>query len=159
MRLAHNKVGRDIANSFMTHPAILPDISDDHTDMDNKSLGSTLLSFPMVWMLQPSEYVLLMLVPLTLVLYDVHTMIKPKGRGIQAVHDVRRAAKWFFEDHANVCEKICTFVPEFNKPAKVFARKVGMIEQGVMTKSFRKNGILHDQTILGLDKETFLCQR
>lgn len=159
MRLANTEIGRMTANRIMLHPDVYPHICDDHADPDHTQLGAAMLMNKMVWMVQPSQHVLLMAVPVSLTLYEVHTMIEPEGRGKQAILDVRKAAKWFFENPDNKCEKIFTLVPVMNRAAKIFAKKVGMVEQGTFTKSFKKDGLLHDQLILGLEKELFICQQ
>ena len=159
MRLANTEIGRATANRIMQHPEIYPYITDDHADPDHTELGAFIVQNRQIWMVQPSEHVLLMAVPITLTMYEIHTMIEPEGRGIQAVYDVRKAAKWFFENGGNDGQKVYTLIPELNKAARIFAKKVGMIKQGVLTKSFLKNGKLHDQLILGLEKESFLCQQ
>ena len=159
MRLANTEIGRATANRIMHHPEVYPYLTDDHAQPDHTQLGSFLLQNKAVWLVQPSNHIMLMAVPITLTMYEIHTMIEPAGRGMQAVLDVRRAAKWFFENEDNKCQKVYTLVPKLNKRARIFAKKVGMVEQGTLTKSFLKNGELHDQLILGLEKEAFLCQR
>ena len=130
---------------------------DDHADPSHNQLGSFLLMQNNIWMLHPAEHVLFMLVPRTLTIYETHTMIEPEGRGRQAVKDTLKAAKWFFDNNPT-CEKVITYVPFFNKQARLFARLVGMKDEGVCTKSFKKDGELIDQWVLGLEKGA-ICQQ
>lgn len=157
MRLTDCDKSRAIANRIVHHPEIYPVMCDDHADPNHDQIGSFLLMQKNLWLLHPAEHVLFMLAPLTMTLYEVHTMIEPEGRGRQAVKDTRKAAVWFFNMNPT-CEKVITYVPFFNKQARVFARLVGMKDEGVCTKSFKKDGVLHDQWVLGLEKEA-LCQR
>jgi len=146
-----------VANRIIHHPDIYPWITDDYADPTHTQLGTFFLMQPIVWLVHPSEHVLLMTVPRTRTLHEVHTMIEPEGRGKQAIKDVRAAAKWYFENEGR-CEKIITYVPFHNKQAYSFARIVGMKDEGICTKSFKKNGVLIDQWVLGLEKESILCQ-
>ena len=147
-----------IANRIIHHRDIYPMITDDYADPNHTQLGTFFLTQPTIWLVHPSEHVLLMTVPRTMVVHEVHTMIEPEGRGKQAVKDVQAAAKWYFENEGR-CEKIITYVPFHNKPAYSFAKIVGMKDEGVCTKSFKKNGVLLDQWVLGLEKEAFLCRQ
>lgn len=133
-------------------------IRDDFADPAHTRLGDLYLNNPLMWLVHPSDHVLLITHMRTRIVHEVHTLIEPEGRGKQAVLDVRAAAEWYFHQEG-VCEKIITYIPFFNKPAKLFAKLVGMDEEGVCTKSFLKNGELVDQWVLGLEKEKFLCQQ
>jgi len=147
-----------IANRIMHHPEVYPMICDDYADPNHTQLGTFFLQQDSIWLLYPSEHVMVMLVPRTFTVYECHTMIEPKGRGKQAVKDIQSAGDWFFNHHTS-CEKVITYVPFFNKKAKIFALAVGMKLEGVCTQSFKKDGKLIDQWVLGLEKEKFLCRQ
>lgn len=55
------------------------------------------------------------------------------------------------------CEKMITNVPEYNKLAYRFAKSIGGVDEGTNRKSFKKEGILMDQYVLGITKEEFIC--
>ena len=151
------KADHEIADRIIHHPEVYPMISDDHSDPSHTQLGTFFLMNPAVWLVHPSEHVLLVTIPRSNTVHEVHTMIEPEGRGRQAIKDVRRAAKWYFENEGK-CEKIITYVPFYNKQAYIFAKLVGMKDEGVCTKSIRKNGELVDQWVLGLEKEASCLQ-
>jgi hypothetical protein len=151
MRLVDCDRDREIANRIIHHPEVYPTMCDDHTQPGHTQLGSFLLMQGGVWLVHPSEHVLFMATPRTLTMFECHTMIEPAGRGRQAVADGIAAAKYLFEN--STCQKIITYVPFFNKPAKVFARLAGFKEEGICTKSFLKDGTLYDQWNFGLEKE------
>lgn len=130
---------------------------EDPADPSHTQLGTFLLMQPNIWMLHPAEHVLFMLVPRTLTVYEVHTMIEPEGRGRQGVRDTKKAGKWFFENNST-CEKVITYVPFFNPQARLFAKLVGLKDEGVCTRSFKKDGELVDQWVLGLEKESVCLQ-
>ena len=158
MKLSYSKPAIDIINSIMLHPDVLESIKDDHSEaMNFDQLAEMVLRSPQTIMLHPADGILFMLTPRTLTLFEVHTMIVPKARGIKAVEATKRATQWVFAN--TPCEKIITYVPEFNRPAKIFAKKMGMVDEGICTKSFKRNGKLIDQWVLGLEKEKFICQQ
>ena len=132
MRLTY--ADAEIANRIIHHPEIFPMIGNDHTPTDCTTLGNDFLMNPTIWMLHPTEHALFMLTARTLTMYECHTMVEPEGRGLAAVKAAREAAKWFFENN-ETAEKIITYVPFYNKGAKVFALKVGFLHEGVCTKS------------------------
>lgn len=144
------------ADSIIHHPAVFPMICDDHFTPGQKNLGTAMLQIPQAQLLHPNEHTIFMMIARSMTLYEVHTMITPEGRGKMGVEAGREVAKWFFEN--STCEKIITYVPFYNKPAKIFARAVGMQNEGVCTKSVLKNGVLHDQWVLGLEKEK-ICRQ
>ena len=146
----------ELVNRIMSHPKIYPMMIDDHADPDHKELGSFLLMQPTIWMLHPADHILFMGVPRTMTVYECHTMIEPEGRGKSAIQSGIDAARYLFEN--STCEKIITYVPFFNKRARIFAKVVGFKDEGVCTRSFKKDNILHDQWVLGLEKEA-ICQQ
>lgn len=133
-------------------------IYDDYSkDSRNKNLGEELLKNSSYIFLYPDKGCLFMLVPSSFVLMEVHTMIAKEARGKQAIINSFKAIDWLFTNSR--CEKIITHVPDFNKPAKIFTRKLGFKKIGVNTKSFKRDGVLHDQTLYGLEKENYICQQ
>lgn len=154
-----------IVKDIMFNPEILDLMSDDHAENHLEVAGpyfainaaKTLLGMPMMYFLHPNKYTLFMLTMRTMTLFEVHTMILSEGRGRGAIEATREAAQWIFEN--TNCEKIVTYVPKFNRKARIFAKMVGMKDEGICTKSFRKNGTLHDQWVLGLEKEILSCQQ
>jgi hypothetical protein len=145
----------DVANRIIHHPEVYPDMCDDYADPAHTQLGRYLLQQETLYLLHPNAYTIFCFAPRTLTLFEVHTMIEPAGRGAEAVFAAREALKWLFEN--TTCAKVITYVPFFNRKARIFARKVGLVDEGVCTKSFKKDGTLHDQWVLGIEKEA-LCQ-
>ena len=145
-----------IANRIIHHPDVYPMITDDYVDPSNNQTGLMFLQQPTIWVLHPNEHMLLILIPRTSTVFELHTMVEPEGRGKQALVDIRRAAHYLFNN--TTCEKVVTYVPFYNRAARLFALKGGMKDEGICTKSIRKNGELHDQWVLGLEREAFSCQ-
>lgn len=146
----------EVANRIIHHPEVYPDMCDDYADPAHTQLGRYLLMEENLYLLHPNDNTVFCFAPRTLVLFEVHTMIEPEGRGHQAVKAARDALHWIFTN--TTCEKVITYVPFFNRKARVFARKVGLVDEGVCTKSFKKDGELIDQWVLAIEKEALSCQ-
>ena len=156
MRLGTSDI--ETIQRIMLHEDVFPDIVDDYTDISKgKQLAWGMVSQPLCYMLHPAELVLFMVGMRTMTIYECHTMITPEGRNKAAVGHAKEAAKWLFEN--TQCEKVITYVPVDNRKAKLFAHMVGFKSEGTCTKSIRRNGELMDQWVLGLEKESFLCQQ
>lgn len=85
--------------------------------------------------------------------YEIHTVMHPKtwGRSLKYAKEV---IVWIFEN--TPCKKLITFVPADNPQALSLAINSGMEKEGILKKSFLKNGVLLDQHILGVGSD--LCQ-
>ena len=104
--------------------------------------------------LQP--FAMFVYVPENSVMFQVHTLAMPSARGTGLVASAARASlEWMFS-HTE-CQKVMTWVPEFNKPALKLALKVGMTMEGTCRKSFYKNGGLIDQYLLGISSKEVEC--
>lgn len=89
--------------------------------------------------------------------FEMHTALLPEIWGEKANQAAQLLLKWVFQN--TVCEKIITLVPDDNKVAKRFALRNGMQIEGVNRASFKKDGRLLDQTMLGITKEEWTkCQ-
>jgi len=136
--------------SIATHDKCWDACSDDGT-------VDKLLYFPpmddaIIW-LKAEDCGVFMLHPHNSICYEVHTMLPHAGK--KAIDCAKAGMEWMFKNTA--CERIITNVPEYNRVALIFAKKAGMEVIGINKKSFKKNGVLHNQTLLGLSKE-LVCQ-
>lgn len=93
----------------------------------------------------------------SVILYEVHTAILPAYRGALASRAALRLLDRLFD--ATPCRKLTTLVPATNRPAARFARQAGLRYQGTLTASFLKDGVLHDQEILGITRDEHLARR
>lgn len=90
------------------------------------------------------------------IMAEIHTCILPRFRGDTAARAARKIIAWVFEQ--TQCLKLITLVPECNKVAAAYARRAGLVDEGLLTKSFLKGGVLHDQLLLAICKENAPCQ-
>lgn len=145
------KVERTFNQAFIikcvTHPDVW-EMSNDDTAC-NPDLFFPVMDERIIW-LRAGDYGVFMAHAHNLVTFECHTMFMPKGRG-KVIEAGRQAVKWMFEN--TTCERIVTNVPEFNKVALKVAERSGFIQYGINPGSFKKNGNLYAQILLGISKE------
>jgi len=149
---------RNRINEILGHDSVWPWISDDNTPKNVRyTLGQYFMEEPGTVVLHPNEYSVFIFRPVNSVTYEAHTNILPSGRGVEAIGAGKGALKWMFKN--TPCQKVITWVPVFNRMASIFARMCGLKREGNATKSYLKDGELHDQILLGITKEEFMkCQ-
>lgn len=81
--------------------------------------------------------------------YSVHTALLKHSRG-RAVEIGIAALDWAFKNTTAL--RLTTTVPSCNPLALRLALKVGFKTIGINERSFQKNGIIYDQTLLGISK-------
>lgn len=143
------------AKKIITDESVYPTISDDGCP-EASEFDVTTFFGPFFLVLSPNEWTVFVLVPVNSFTYEVHTNILPEGRGKLAIEACDEALFWVFSE-TNIL-KLITHVPISNVPAYALARKAGFKREGVNEKSWLKNGVLHDQLVLGLSKGDWLCR-
>jgi RimJ/RimL family protein N-acetyltransferase len=145
-----------VINGVLAHEDIYSGASDDfapvRADVDARGAG-------MVFVLIRCDGELAGLFALqfhSTVMAEIHTCIFAKFRGSPATRAAAAIIYWVFSQTS--CLKLITLVPAFNRAALFYARRAGLRQEGVITKSFLKGGVLHDQILLGLCKEQPSCQ-
>lgn len=141
-----------LVRSVLTHPRVYPHITDDSSPAADEFCPH---EHPSIVYLHAQDeggtLGVFMLIPLSMVCYQVHTCMLPRAWGAPARECARLGTRWMF-DHGP-CRRIVTNVPEYNRVAERFARACGMAEYGRNLKSFQKDGVLYDEILLGISKE------
>ncbi len=91
-----------------------------------------------------------MLMPQNGITAEVHTCMLPHCRGRDALEAAWLATEWTWANTNFL--RVVTTVPSYNRPALLFSKLAGMREYGVNPKSIMKDGVLHDQHLLGRSK-------
>lgn len=147
----------ELVTRTMRHPRLYEHISDDGCPPADEF--SAPVSENIIYLAVHEESAFLgifMFHPQNFACYEVHTCLLPAAWGAKAVESTAAAAKWMFEN--TPCRRIVTNIPAYNTLAMRLARRSGMEQYGVNPKSFLKNNVLHDQAMLGLNKEQS-CQQ
>lgn len=147
-------------DDIMKHPKVYKTIVDDSCpERENFSIEAALK--------KKEVYVLKALVnnvlcgtflfhPWNYATYEIHICILPEYWGKKVVELSKEAVQWMFSNTR--CRKVVAFIPVFHRLAVTLAKKTGFKIEGVSEKSFQKEGVLYNQTLMGICKEVDLCQ-
>lgn len=101
-----------------------------------------------------NEYLgLFLFIPLTSILYEIHTCLLPEAWGKNSVKAAHEALEWMFINTG--CKRVTTRVPEDNKLARRFTERVGGEYVGFEPESWLKNNELIGQHIYSLGYKKF----
>lgn len=146
----------DLIRKIITNPKIYPMSSDDKSPPPNQYKPP---ENEQIYYLIPEEngqpLGVFVVVPLNAACFEVHTCLLPESWGDMAKQAAAHLLDWVFS--RTDCQKLITNVPAYNRLALRFAKAAGLVEFGVNSKSYLKNGLLHDQVMLGIERGT-LCQ-
>jgi RimJ/RimL family protein N-acetyltransferase len=146
----------DLINQIARHPDVFAGSADDGvTDSASVDMSAA----PMLYLLARCAGEVAGFFALQFhnsVMAEIHTCLLPHCRGAAAELIAKRVVDWIFSN--TPCRKLTTMVPACNRPALFFAMRAGLRKEGLITESFLKGGVLHDQTILGLSKGAHTCQ-
>jgi RimJ/RimL family protein N-acetyltransferase len=90
------------------------------------------------------------LAPQNTICWEIHTRLLPCAWGKRAAEAGRGVLEWIWEQ--TLCRRVVTSIPEYNRLAVRFAAQAGLRRFGVNESSYLKNGILHDQILMGVSK-------
>jgi hypothetical protein len=105
----------------------------------------------------PGSGCIFLLSPFSLGSYIVHTCILKELRGSKAINLGKKAIDYCFRE-LNI-NKLISYVPSYNRKALLYALLCRFKKEGLITKAYQLNNQLFDITIVGLTKETWLCQQ
>lgn len=139
----------DFIRCCITHPRIWPHVSCDGIDDLPDDISSS-------WFVEAIDggdrlgvFLLHVHNP---ILVEIHTALLPSAWGASANKAAHALLRFLAEQGF---KKAMTYVPSNNPLALRFARGAGMAQEGMLTNSYPKNGVLLDQHILGV----CLCQQ
>ena len=139
----------ELIRGVMTHPAVYPHISDDGCPPVEEFRPSESESLWYVVAEDAGELLgLWLLVPLNSICWEIHTCLLPCAYGPRGQAAAKEMAAWIWAN--TPCRRLVTTVPKPNQLALRFAVRAGMQEYGRNPASFLKNGVLHDQVLLGM---------
>jgi len=142
----------DLIRKIITNPKIYPMSSDDKSPPPNQYRPP---ENELIYYLIPEDsgkpLGVFVCVPQNVICYEIHTCLLPEAWGGLAKQAAEHLISWMFE--RTDCKKLITNVPAYNRLALRFAKAAGLVEFGVNSKSYLKNGLLHDQIMLGIEKE------
>ena len=91
--------------------------------------------------------------PMSDTMWQAHALFRPECWGDKRNKKLGRLAlDWLFKHNSRV-HKIIGIIPDISKETLRFSARIGMKREGVLKKSYLKNGKLHDQYIVSLNRE------
>lgn len=146
----------DLVEQIARHPKVWPHLHDDGTPEDWAPFDHDSVH----WMLVLVEGTVMgafLVHPHSAYCYEMHTCMLPAAWGAVAAKGAQLLLEWAFTQ--TPCEKMGTRVPEYNRAALRFALAGGMTHEGVNRASFKRNGRMIDQIMLGITKEEWVSCR
>lgn len=145
----------ELIRRILTHPKLYPHLSDDFSPPPEEYRPQ---EHPAIWYVivrdedDTGENLLglWMFVPTNGCCWEVHTALLPCAWGERGQIASLMLPGWIWE-HTD-CRRIITNVPATNRLALHFALKAGMKIFGTNQASFLKNGVLYNQTMLGISR-------
>lgn len=83
---------------------------------------------------------------------EIHANILPKHRKKYSKESGHVVLRWIMEEVPD-CRKVIAWVPKMYQNVRDFTCSFGFREEGVNRLSYRKNGELHDQWLLGITRD------
>lgn len=137
----------------LTHPSIL--ISSDDSDIQDPEMAiNYILDDPRIVALMPHKNAMFLFIAMNHILFEVHVAIIEGDTRKNFINYGRKVLGYMFENTS--CQKVVANIPIYNRATAFYAGNIGFDRQGVLTESFLKDGVLHDQTVFGLKKKDFL---
>lgn len=147
----------EVVSAILAHPSIAPHIHDDGVP-DFKPVDHEGFHWMLVTLDDGTVGGVFLVHATNSFCYEMHTCLLPLMWGSKAREAANLLGDWLF--HETACEKVITKVPAYNRLALRFAKGGGLIEEGNNRASFKRNGIMHDQIILGITKQEWKpCQQ
>lgn len=129
----------EIVDKILKHSDVFNFITDDFSLPIDEFTGAPLLENDAVYVLiDDGESFCSIFIPQNGILYSGHQNVLPEIRGKKAVEIGKMMCQWMFNN--TNCEKIIGYVPETNKPAKMFAFMMGFKFEHRLTGAMRKDG-------------------
>ena len=92
----------------------------------------------------------LMLYPINHVLYELHSAMLPHARGEGSMETARQMLTWLWAN--TPATSLMTWVPAYNRPAAIAAKRAGFIERTRLPAAYLKDGTYHDLILFGVGK-------
>lgn len=135
----------DVISKIITHSDVVNWLTDDNSPKENIPV----IHPSIIYLVDEKETGVIRVDPMNSISCYVHIATTPKmwGNGHKFV---KEAIEWGFKNTGYL--KIVALIPVFNKHTINLVMDLGFKKEGVCTKSFLKNWVIHDQLIFGLYK-------
>jgi RimJ/RimL family protein N-acetyltransferase len=91
-----------------------------------------------------------MLYPINFVLYELHSAVLPQARGEGSQSAAKAMLQWLWANTPAL--SLMTWVPAYNRPAAVAAKRAGFVERARLPGAYMKDGKSQDLFLYGVEK-------
>jgi len=153
-----SKKDRLAVNRLLADESVWPMASEDGTTtFDRYHSADQYLMSEICYVLMPREDIVFIGFPRYRVQYEVHISMLPSARGRTGIRAGRKAIEYMWQNTS--ARKLVGFIPAYNKAAIKFAELTGFKKEGILSKSFKKDGKMHDMVIFGINKGEDKCHQ
>jgi hypothetical protein len=148
---------------ILTDDTVWPFIHDDANDDKEKFSGELMqmLHHPGFYILMPRQNTVVMFYPVNSITYNIHLGAINGGGRRHINRDAFESVLWMVKN--TNAQKIVAMIPDTNGKTIDLAKRTKMRKEGVVTKSFQKNGAIIDMIVFGATKDQILeeekCQQ
>lgn len=149
---AKRTFSHEIVEGIITNPAIFETIAEDGFKIEDVEIDC--IKDCWLTMDNGDEIVgVYKLHPHNSTTLQIHAHVLPEFRK-EFSHDTGiEALRWILEEGPREYEKVIAIIPRIYENVKRFTCSQGFIEEGVNRKSYRKNGRIVDQWLLGITRD------
>lgn len=138
----------DAVLQILSHPDVLPWISEDRTIDFARCLADAYLKTEGVYVLHPRPGAQFVCIARNVIMYEVHCHLVPETRGKAGIMAAKEAIEYMFTE--TPCEKLIGWTPSLYRHAMVFNRLCGFSIEGISKDAIRLNGDLCNLILWGL---------
>jgi RimJ/RimL family protein N-acetyltransferase len=149
--IAERTFDKDVIASIMTTPDIWDTIAEDGSNIDDFSADCD----GECWVLMTVDNDVIgayNLHPHNSVTLEIHAHVLPEYRNAYSGDTGTAILQWFLDNSPNKYEKIIAQIPVIYDNVKRFTCSFGFQEEGVNRLSYKKNGNIIDQWLLGITR-------
>jgi len=140
----------EAVRNFLTEPAIWESISGDLADSIEEFAPKS-SNYLYIMGYDKLEPIGLFIIHKTdLNLFQCHVQVMPEHREEYAVEFGTGAVDWVWEN--TEVDKLIALIPEIYPNVKAFAKVQGFKQEGYITNSYKKNGEIHSQWLVTIDR-------
>ncbi len=141
----------DVLSKIINHPKVKHWLTDNNSSKDHEPVVHPSI----IYLVDDLNRGMVRVDPVNRSTCSVHIATTPEMWG-SARKFAQDAVSWIFKNTLYV--KIMALIPDYNKCAVKLVEDVGASKEGLLTRSFYKNWVFHDQIIFGLSKGEFKWQ-
>ena len=141
----HRTKDREEILSVIKHPKVFSWVSDDLASEDYEPF----IHDAIYYLTDPDVTAIATAIPMNSICCQAHLAALPSMWG-RSVDFVESTINWFFENTRY--QKIVGMVPAYNRLSMRLCRKVGMKQEGILTRAFLKNWELHSLVLFGINR-------